>query len=428
MKRFLAVIGLAVAAIVLPVSIAQAQPKKYPGNSHDERVAAFMADPEHADTVAKARAGDPGSMYALAELIDRTLVSGDYNSTALLEMRMKLLAGAMAKDWAPAYLKVGRMVRRNELPEGSILDAYGYFLKGAQLGNMESISEAWRIARNPSICSICRESGGQTFLNSSTGKTLLINEEATAAGKAYLAEKRKMVDEVEATMLAKYSKRHDIAAEGLATLYLNGVRAIGDPYDRYGLYGEWVVRPDGTKAEALLREVADNGTRDGWAAFLLGLYYAEPRDTGIVRNPAESIRYLERATLARDKNAADAAQFLGHELVTGKLYTQDMPKALEMLKFAADKGHLEAIYDLGLLNMLGKGIDKNPHQAAAYFRQAIDKGHAPSATAMGQMYRDGDLGKVDRTMMNYYFGKASELEARTKAGQETLDAMNALVD
>ncbi|MFZ1742130.1 MAG: hypothetical protein WAT93_04710 [Pontixanthobacter sp.] len=416
MKNFLAALAIISGSLISVTSAAkdqgteQASLKKYPGDSDVARLSAFMADPDHADVVARAKAGDPGSMFALANLVNRKLAWQQMSQSAVLEMRSKLLAGAMAKDWAPAYLEFGRMFRRGEIGEGGLMAAYSYFLKGAQLGNEDSLSEAWAIALNPNICSNCAsKDDGRIRLVKEDGLAATSETERFAMGKAYLAEKREMIDQVRPLLLAAYDRSHNRAAEGLVTLYADGLK-VNDPFRAFDLYDVWVVKPDGVKAESLLKEVAANSMRDSWASLLLGLYYVEPKQSGIAVNQSASIRYLELAAQGSDANAVKAAQFLGHELVTGKLYRQDVPKALTLLKTAADKGSVDALYDLGLINMLGKGMTKNPNQAAAHFRAAIAKGHAPSAEALAQMYADGDFGKVDETMATYYYRKAAELK------------------
>lgn len=401
--------AMSVAAPSLAQGTSASAGNRYPGESDAERLAAFMADPAHADVVQRAKAGDPGSMYALSNLVKTKLAWQQMNQSAVLEMRLKLLSGAMEKDWAPAYLEFGRMIRRGELPDATLNDALGLFMKGAQLGNEDALSEAWSLAFNPTICSNCVPNKDGVFRPvTDIGLAPSTEVERHKMGAAYLAEKRAMIEQVRPLLLAAYDKSHNRAAEGLVSLYIDGVK-VNDPYVSYDLFNTWVVKPDGGKAEALLKEVAANTLRDSWAALLLGLYYVDPKESGIAVNQAESIRYLELAASGQDANATKAAQFLGHELMTGKLYRQDVPKALGLLKMAADKGSVDALYDLGLVNMLGKGVAKNPNQAAAYFRAAIGKGHAPSAEALGQMYRDGDLGKPDPTMANYYFNKAREL-------------------
>lgn len=421
------------AVLFLPPGEAQAQAvaKSYPGNSHQERVAAFMADPAHADVVAKAKAGDPAAMVALAELIERKLLGGDYSGPALLEMRMKLLAGAQAKGYGPAFLKMGRMVADNQTPSGTLGDAYQLFLAGAKLGDKESLREAARLAVNPNACSICRPSSGRLQLVDTEGTIQFLPDKLDPLEWAYIKEKQSMIAEVRAMLIARAKPEHDVFTESLISLYLSGVPTPWTAMyfaDKRARGEKWIVAPEGTKAIPLLEAIAANKPRESWAPTMLGLWYANPKDSGIAKDPVKAMRWLERAAYADDAGSADAAQLLGHELVTGKQWPRDMAKAQTLLKLAASKGHVEATYDLGLINMLGMAGAKDPHQAADYFRTAIAKGHAASATAMGQMYRDGDLGKKDPVMMNYYFNKAAELQAQNKAGQATLDKLQALAN
>ncbi|MDN3645421.1 tetratricopeptide repeat protein [Pontixanthobacter aestiaquae] len=388
-----------------PVSSQQRYEASYSAEGDAKLLEQFRNDPEHQTYMAKAKAGDPYAMLKM-ERAAKVYLSGNlFDRMPAIEMRMKLLAGAMAKNYPEAFSRMGDMIFLDRaIPNATVRDAFGYYVQGVERGDKASIVQANKIVKDPVLCSICSKgSTGGLKLPVPKGKLLDIDE-INKAGGLYLSEKEEMAKKLVAALEAAYTPENNLVSATLINIYLSGVVMPASHY--YPPQNRFVLLENGVEAETKLKQIVAATPKDSWAPSLLGFYYANPKRSGIAKNPTEAVRYLDIAANAGDKGSAKTAQILGHEMVTGKLFPQDVPRAIKYLELSSDAGNADASYDLGLLNLLGKGIPKNYAKAEFYFRMAMERKHADGARALAQMFREGTANKQSNLLANEYERRA----------------------
>lgn len=430
MKKTAVILAFAASALALLPVAASAQllpDRNYPGANDQERLQAFLADPAHSAIVAKAKAGDPVAMVTMADIVWNRLYPDQTDKQAVLDMRLKLLGRAMEKKYAPAFLTVGRGVRKGEFASFPHWKAYDFLIEAARLGDVDGLMEARRVAVDADSCPNCEPRKDVFRLVDENGKAPLEEPARFALGKAYLAYKRGQNAEVIGLLQSRYAPRHDRVAEALVSYYLDGVALPGKTYNSYGFpYIPFIVQPDPQKAVKLLKDVDAASPNDSWAAGLLAMYLVSPRKSGIAPNQTESLRYLDRVVAIGDGNAPRIAQALGHELVTGKLYKRDMPRAIKYLEFAAEKGNAAANYDLGLIHRDGMAGTVNNVKAEYYFRQAMNGGSSAGARALAQMFQAGTASKQSDLLAAEYEKRANALAAKEAAASRTNDLIRSV--
>ncbi|MXO90242.1 tetratricopeptide repeat protein [Pontixanthobacter aquaemixtae] len=387
----------------------------------------FQGDPEHRAYLGKAKAGDPYAMLKIEHAV-RTKLAGTLNNrNTATEMRMKLLVGAMQKNYPEAFGRMGDMIYRQQLlPEATIEDAFGFYLQGTELGDETSTVMAVRLAKDPVACIGCSKLENGTLKLELPEGAMFDIDEIKKAGDRYLATKADMVKRVIAALEASYQPKSTIGTTSLINFYLSGV---GLPHANYYDYNKrFVFDPDGKRAEQKLKEVAAADPGDSWAPSLLGFYYASPKDSGIKKNPKEAARYLDMASRAGDKGSAKTAQIYGHELVTGKLFPENVPLAVEYLELSYNAGNADAAYDLGLLNYLGKGIPRNYAKAEAYFRTSMGRKHVDGTRMLATMFREGTANRQSDLLANEYERRANTFEqSKPQCDENNLMTIDCLI-
>jgi TPR repeat protein len=104
-----------------------------------------------------------------------------------------------------------------------------------------------------------------------------------------------------------------------------------------------------------------------------------------------TVAELEKRTAAGDLKAQAE---LGARYGQGRDVTQDIPKAIALLKAAAEKGDPDAQYFLGTAYSSGLGVPQSDMQAFALYEKAADQGHPPANFALASMIIGGKAGLI----------------------------------
>lgn len=127
---------------------------------------------------------------------------------------------------------------------------------------------------------------------------------------------------------------------------------------------------------------------------------------GVAKNPAEMVRY---ATIGADKGNPVCMQILGEAYLNGTGTTENIGKALPLLKKADAAGVRNATYLLGWMNETGTGMPVNFLEAVRYYRCAANQNHPLGCNNMAIMYMKGmGIGR-DLYKAIYWFEKAAAL-------------------
>lgn len=126
------------------------------------------------------------------------------------------------------------------------------------------------------------------------------------------------------------------------------------------------------------------------AALYIGKLYL--MGLGEQSDPAEGVRWLEKAATARFNAITDTPMF-----------NPDVPE----LNTASG----EASVILGNVYRGGyKGIAKNPEASRKWFARALETGHVPAAKMLGDLYRDGIDTPRDPARASSYYRQAAKLD------------------
>jgi TPR repeat protein len=138
-----------------------------------------------------------------------------------------------------------------------------------------------------------------------------------------------------------------------------------------------------------IREAAEAGSAEARARFGQMLLDGD----GVERDPAEALRWFERA--ARQGHV-EAANMVGrcHDLGWGT--PVDKAMAAAWYRQAAARGFVWAIYNYATLLALGEGVAQDRPQALALFRRAAAAGNAKAINFVGSFHEDGWV--VERDM------------------------------
>ncbi|MGE3692725.1 MAG: tetratricopeptide repeat protein [Novosphingobium sp.] len=392
--------------------------------SDEQNLRAFMANSDVRRLMVSVDNGDAFSMVRVADMIDQQLHSKFYDFDKLLQMRMKLYAGAMAKGYGPAFHRVGMLIKNRQTPEGTPMDAFNYFRQGAEKGDADSLYEYARLAFDPDLCTRCRPyARGEKF--DSTG--LLGNGQPAggtslweASKREYLREKVPMAQAALARLETIDVTRHSAAVELLNSVYLDGVRRPSYVIDVSG--SSMVLAPQPDKARRLMEGLAASG--DVWANKLLALIYINGNKEGFAKNPGKFLSYMERAAQAGD---VQARALLGHEQVAGNKVPVDLVNGEKWIRLAHQGGTIDATVDLGVMYMSGRGVTKDEAMAADLFGRAADRGSSKAAEYAATLWESGINGTRNPLRAFTYREQAkrnAETERQAKARQETLQGIS----
>ncbi|WP_207538223.1 SEL1-like repeat protein [Sabulicella rubraurantiaca] len=147
----------------------------------------------------------------------------------------------------------------------------------------------------------------------------------------------------------------------------------------HGTLYEAAVPPlpfDEAKAFELYRRAADAGLRPACARYGLALI----KGWGTPANPVEGERWLRRAALAGD---AEAAALVGDMQMNPADGSPANPiEALNWYRIAAENGHAVAMRVLGLMYHRGTGTAPSPQDAMHWLDRAAERGDAEAAASL----------------------------------------------
>jgi TPR repeat protein len=172
------------------------------------------------------------------------------------------------------------------------------------------------------------------------------------------------------------------AAKGLAAAQFNA-----------GLQTYRATRPDSPDfpaAREWLRQAADKGD------LLAGLAYA--RDLSRFTSNPEYPERMRRLQALADRGLAEAQELYGDAL-----RATDEAGAQRYLRLAAQQGHSLAIEGLGF-SLLRTSVS----EGVLWLQKAAEAGSIPAQGALGEIYRDGDLGQPDYDKAVYWLTMAAD--------------------
>ena len=147
------------------------------------------------------------------------------------------------------------------------------------------------------------------------------------------------------------------------------------------------IPPDKAQAVSWYTKAAQHGSKD--AANNLALMYAA--GDGIPKNAAAAETWFRSAAEAGDAAAQLNLAALYHR---GEVVSQDDAQATLWLTKAAEQGLLPAILELARWDMRPEHGD-NVDAAIGWFKKAADQGDASAQVALGDIFVDQKLGRLD---------------------------------
>jgi len=131
-----------------------------------------------------------------------------------------------------------------------------------------------------------------------------------------------------------------------------------------------------------LRRAAETGVAE--AQFEVASRYAEGR--GVMREPAEAVRWYERAARA---GLAPAQYRLGSIYEKGRGVPKDIDRAFDWYEKAAEAGNVKAMHNLAVLYAEGGAGTPDLEKAASLFERAAERGVRDSQFNIGVLYARG---------------------------------------
>ncbi|GMQ77223.1 MAG: hypothetical protein BMS9Abin01_2546 [Gammaproteobacteria bacterium] len=151
---------------------------------------------------------------------------------------------------------------------------------------------------------------------------------------------------------------------------------------------------------SLLRR-AEGG--DARAAFLLGMRYARPDESG--RDDVEAVRWLRQAA---DQGLAEAQYNLGIMYAAGRGVARDSEQAARWYRQAGEQGLASAQYNLGAQYAAGDGVPRDEQRAAIWFERAARQDIPEAAYNLGVLYDLGRGVKADAATAMRWYERAAE--------------------
>ncbi len=136
---------------------------------------------------------------------------------------------------------------------------------------------------------------------------------------------------------------------------------------------------DEERALGLYREAAEKGVRNACARYGLALL----KGWGCEANPVEGERWLRRAALAGDGEAAALVGDLQAHPTDGSAPNET--DALGWYQLAADAGHVRSMRVLGLAHRAGRGTPPSEAEAAVWLERAAAHGDAEAAADLARL-------------------------------------------
>lgn len=211
-------------------------------------------------------------------------------------------------------------------------------------------------------------------------------ESETTLGLAYHAGTLLKMDDAEALrLLLNAANRGFVAAEEAMGIFCQA--GFGMP-------------PDKAQAAAWYTKAAQHGSRD--AATNLALMYSN--GDGVQKDAAKAATWFRSAADAGDATAQLNLASLYHR---GEGVAQDDAQAVVWLTKAAEQGLLPAMLELA-------GWDLRPEHggnvdaAISWYKKAADVGDASAQVALGDIYADQKLGRLDYAQAVDWYRKAAD--------------------
>lgn len=430
MLRVLA-IGLA-AVLMSPAPVhAQETPQKEQGLK--QKLDAFMARPDVKRRQVSAENGDPYSMVWLSDEIGKALGGELFGLKTILPFQVKYLMGAIEQNYAPAFRRMGDIVRDGRTPEGTAMDAARFYEGGAKLGDFDAAYQYYKLAISEKVCSGCTlDKYGVTFerpfnaeekkrtenMNVLTAEyqTVVVGASERAA-QAYVNEKASMVRAALGYLDTPALQDNWNAQSLVARAYLYGIQGADLVKLRFGTLEKSDVRkvimPEPAKARPIFERFAAKG--DARAINWLSKLHLTGQLDGFEQSKELFLKYTGQLAA---KGNPDAAQMIGNVMLTGKPFGTDYDIAATYLYQAYEAGHAEAAGDLGYMFLSGSGVPKDEATALRLFTEGANRGSSKSADMVSQMHRDGVGGGVNNFLAKVYAKKAEDnraAEAKTKA-------------
>jgi hypothetical protein len=170
---------------------------------------------------------------------------------------------------------------------------------------------------------------------------------------------------------------------------------------------EAMSHSDFANAARLAKPLAEGGERI--AQRMLGQLYAN--GTGVPRNPAEAVRWYQKAA---DQNLPAAEEALGIAYETGTGIGKNLAQAAFWYGRAADQGMRQAQANLGWLYATGQGLPRDPTLAAKYLRLAAERGSSEAQHNLAHLLEAGDgIAKDEAEAFKWYWRAADHGRAQS---------------
>ena len=173
-------------------------------------------------------------------------------------------------------------------------------------------------------------------------------------------------------LLAKTFEEHSISM---------GYAEIGQTY----MYGDNTLGIDKNPAEGMkfIEKALELG--DEHAAATLGNMYT--KGIGVETNFSKAVEYIEQAIAG---GSVQAMITMGYLYRNGQGVEVNYSKAFEYTKMAADRGSIESLSNLAVFYLYGEGVEKNKEKALEYMQLAASAGYYSAKFNLGLMYFNGE--------------------------------------
>jgi len=210
-------------------------------------------------------------------------------------------------------------------------------------------------------------------------------ESETILGFAYHAGTLLRVDDAQALRLLRHAANRS---------FLPAEEAMG-VFSQFG-FG---MAPDKAQAVSWYTRAAQRGSLE--AATNLGLMYST--GDGVAKDPAKAAAWYRKAA---DAGYAAAQLNLAVLYHRGDGLPQDDTQTGVWLTKAAVQGFLPAMLELATWDM--QPSHRNLDDAIGWYKKAVEKGDPLSAAALGDIYSDQELGRVDYNQAVDWYRQAAE--------------------
>lgn len=379
----------------------------------EAKVKAWFADPQVQALKAKADGGDKYAQVYFADRIRDDILGEIWSRDNIRQSMMRYYAMAMAQNHGPAFARIGELaesVKYNAALGRSTRDldeAFGYYEKGAELGDRDAIAGYVRIALRPNFCSFCEDKDKLSFdweKQNAKGvfgtKQGYENEYESIRG-TYRAEKRASIAKALKFASAARLDPGDSASHQLALALLTGIPVPDAVREKIytsdkAVLGirptdeapQWLLLPDLPNAERILLELSMRG--DVLATRKLADLYLKGRQAVPSVSIAPSAEnYLYHMKRAVEQGSMIAAYMAGVELLRGNNIPVDLKRGADYISTAAAAGFGPAEEIAGYVFRDGVGTDKNPEVALIMFERAANNGQLKAAEEAEALYRAG---------------------------------------